>query len=174
MINDKLTSLASPDADVTTGFAAASYIWLDATVDMGTLGGVSTGPGNIGNAGCPAWIYVSCTEAIKAAGAGSLSLLVASVGTAAAAKVDAAGSGYKVHARTGSIATDTGGTEIPAGTILWKLQLPSENDKVKYLQHLGVIVNTVGQNLTAGKIGVRMTFGVPDHTAYADGAPSDT
>lgn len=173
MITDKLTSLATPSASVASGFSAGSFKWLDKTIDLG-----SVDPGDIGQAGRPAFLQVTAQTTVTAEGAGTLKLLLASDDTERAAGATASGGGtpsatYMIHAETQPMVTNvTATTSLKAGTVMWTIPLPVETDLTKYRRYLGLVCHTVDNAIDGGTISAKVTFGTPEHHAYPSGEPA--
>lgn len=172
MITDSLLNLAK-EQDIKTG---AQGDWLSGpTIDLdGVVGNIKTAPGDIGQAGCPAYVYVVVTTDIVAAGAGTISFRLISQpdsGAALAAPVSEV-----LHAEGPAFTTSNvsgAANVLPVGTVLWKLALPMASDLQAYKRHLGLATYIGNANISSGAISAKIAHSVPEHVAYADGAPSD-
>tara|TARA_R110000824_G_scaffold78259_1_gene197665 strand:- start:764 stop:1270 length:507 start_codon:yes stop_codon:yes gene_type:complete len=164
MITDFLMNLADTQALKTS----ATGNWLTgATVDLG-----KTAPGDIGQAGRPAYLYVVVTtDIVSNSGAGTLGLRL--ITQPAEGTANAAPSGAVNHVQSPFFDTSTAvgaSNVLPAGTVLWRVALPQAATLKAYKRHLGLVTAIGGNHLASGAISARITFGVPENVAYADGA----
>ena len=163
MITDKLMNLADAQALKT---AATGDFLTGSTIDLG-----KTAPGDIGQAGRPAYLYVVVTTDIVAAGAGTIAFRLISQPAAGAATI--APASEVVHAESPIFVTSdvVGASNVmPAGTVLWRVAIPQASDLQAYKRYLGVASNIGGNNIASGNVTAKITFGVPENVAYADGA----
>lgn len=171
MITDSLLNLAK-EQDIKTG-ATGDYL-SGPTIDLdGVVGNIKAAPGDIGQAGCPAYVYVVVTTDIVSAGAGTISFRLISQPLAGVAL--AAPANEVLHAEGPAFTTSDADDPsiIPAGTVLWRVALPMASDLQAYKRHLGLATYIGGNNIASGAISAKIAHSVPEHVAYADGAPSD-
>ena len=172
MITDKLGNLAVKQA-LKTGVIVQHLT--GATIDLGGPSESAT-PGNIGESGQPAYIYVSVsTDIVSAAATGTVQFRLVSQAAPAAAQ-DAVAGTHTIHAASPIFAMSnvTGASNIlPAGTELWKFALPKAVEDKPYLRYLGLTAQATGSGGHAsGAIDAKMTFGTPEKKAYASGEPA--
>lgn len=155
MILDKLNEFA--DATSVALTAGAAWQNIGDVIDLGLAAR------DVGN-GQPLYLVVSVDTGINAAGAGSLAFRLAS-DDSGTLNVSTA----TVHAVSPTFTTATTSGDAPSGALragqtLWVVALPMEGNV--YERYLGMQVNVLTQNTTAGAVSAFLTHDVARWKSY--------